>query len=156
MRTIGCLVLLAVGLLASASAAELPYPNRPLRMIVPSAPGGLPDIQGRLMANELTKQLGQQVVVDNRAGASAIIGFELIARSTPDGYTFGYATFPIATNPSMFANLPYNAERDFRMIVHQQSVPNILAVSPSLPVKSVQELIAHARAHPGKLSYGIS
>jgi tripartite-type tricarboxylate transporter receptor subunit TctC len=125
-------------------------------MIVPSAPGGLPDIQGRLMANELTKQLGQQVVVDNRAGASAIIGFELIARSTPDGYTFGYATFPIATNPSMFAKLPYDAQKDFRMIVHQQSVPNILAVSPSLPVKSVQELIAHARAHPGKLSYGIS
>jgi tripartite-type tricarboxylate transporter receptor subunit TctC len=108
------------------------------------------------MSAELGKQLGQQVVVDNRAGASAIIGFELMARATPDGYTFGYATFPIATNPSVFAKLPYDAEKDFRMVMHQQSVPNILAVSPLLQVGSVQELISHARAHPNKLSYGIS
>ena len=164
MRLIGCLVLLVIELFGAAFAAEQPastgsgqaYPNRPVRIIVPSAPGGLPDIQSRLMAAELTKQLGQQVVVDNRAGASSIIGFELIARSTPDGYTLGYATFPVATNPSVFAKLPYDAVKDFRMVMHQVSALNILAVTPAMPIHSVQDLVAHGRANPAKVSYGIS
>src|SRR5262245_25888930 len=146
----------AIAVLASAATWAQPYPNRPVRIIVPSAPGGLPDIQSRLIANELAKQFGQQGIVDNRPGAASIIGFELIAKATPDGYTIGYATFPIATNPSMFAKLPYDATRDFRMVMHQVSVINILSVSPTLTIKSVQELIAHARANPDKLSYGIS
>jgi tripartite-type tricarboxylate transporter receptor subunit TctC len=125
-------------------------------MILPSAPGGLPDIQARLMAAELTKQMGQTVVVDNRPGGSFIIGFELMAKATPDGYTVGYASFPISTNPSMFAKLPYDFDRDMRPIMHQVSALNILAVSPTLPITSVQELIAHAKANPDKLSYGIS
>lgn len=140
----------------SCDAATDRYPARPIRMIVPSAPGGLPDIQARLMANELGKQLEQQVVVENRPGASGIIGFELIARAAPDGHTIGYASFLIATNPSMFAKLPYDTAKDFRMVMHQVSALNILAVSPSLPVGSVQELIKHARANPDRLSYGIS
>ncbi len=106
------------------------------------------------MANQLGIQLGQQVVVDNRAGASAIIGFEMIAKAPPDGYTLGYVTFPIATNPSVFAKLPYDAQRDFVPVIHQVSALNILAVSPSVPVKSVRDLIGHARANPDKLSYG--
>lgn len=146
----------AFALLVPATTCAQDYPVRPIRMILPSAPGGLPDIQARLMANELGKQLGQTVIVDNRPGGSFIIGFELMAKATPDGYTVGYASFPIATNPSMFARLPYDFERDFRPIMHQVSALNILAVSPSLPIASVQELIAHARANPDKLSYGIS
>ena len=132
------------------------YPARPIRLIVPSAPGGLPDIQARLVANELGKQLGQQVVIENRPGANFIIGYELVARAPSDGYAVGYASFLVATNPSMFAKLPYDFAKDFRTIMHQVSVPNILAVSPSLPVASVQDLIKHARANPDKLSYGIS
>ncbi len=148
--------ILAIALLASAGTCAQSYPSRPLRIIVPSAPGGLPDIQARLMAHELGKQLGQQVVIDNRPGASFIIGFELMAKATPDGYTVGYASFPIATNPSMFAKLPYDFERDFQPVIHQVSALNILAVWPALPINSVQELVSHARAHPDKLSYGIS
>jgi len=147
---------LAIALLASAGTGAQSYPSRPLRIILPSAPGGLPDIQARLMATELGKQLGQTIIIDNRPGASGIIGFELIAKATPDGYTIGYASFLIATNPGVFAKLPYDAARDFRPVIHQVSALNILAVSPSLPIGSVQELVSHARAHPDKLSFGIS
>ena len=147
---------LAIALLASAGTGAQSYPSRPLRIIVPSAPGGLPDIQARLIATELGKQLGQTVIIDNRPGASFLIGFELMAKATPDGYSVGYASFPIATNPSMFVKLPYDFERDFRPVMHQVSALNILAVSPSLPIGSVQELVSYARAQPDKLSYGIS
>jgi tripartite-type tricarboxylate transporter receptor subunit TctC len=151
-------LLLAIGVawVIPGIVSAQSYPSRPLRLLVPSAPGGLPDIQARLMATELSKQLAQTVVVDNRPGGSFIIGFELMAKATPDGYTVGYASFPIATNPGLFAKLPYDFERDLRPIMHQVSVVNILAVSPSLPIATVQELIAHARANPDKLSYGIS
>lgn len=147
---------LGIASLIQAVTHAQSYPVRPIRMIVPSAPGGLPDIQSRLMANELGKQLGQQVIVDNRPGASGIIGFELMARAPSDGYTVGYASFLAATNPSMFVKLPYDFAKDFRSVMHQTSVTNILAISPLLPVVSVQELIKHARANPDKLSYGIS
>ena len=156
MRQVLSLVMLGFALSVCPDLNAQSYPTRPLRIILPSAPGGLPDIQARLMANELQKQLGQQVIVDNRPGGSFIIGFELMAKATPDGYTIGYASFPIATNPSMFAKLPYDFDRDFQSVMHQVSALNILAVSPSLPARTVQELIAHARANPEKLSYGIS
>jgi len=147
---------LGAALLVPAAGGALDFPNRPLRLILPSAPGGLPDIQARLMANELSKQIGQTVIVENRAGGSTLIGFEAMAKATPDGYSVGYATFPVATNPHMHARLPYDFDRDLRAVMHQVSALNILAVSPSLPVKSVQELVAHAKANPGKLSYGVS
>ena len=131
------------------------YPSRPIRLIVPSAPGGAPDISSRRIANELSRQMGQQVVVDNRAGATTIIGTELIARAAPDGYTLGYGTISsLATNPSMFAKLPYDAIRDFQPVVTLGFGLNLLAVSPSLPVRSVKELIELARSNPGKLTYG--
>ncbi len=147
---------LAAALLIPAAHGAESYPSRPLRLILPSAPGGLPDIQARLMANELSKQLGQTVIVENRAGGSTLIGFEAMAKATPDGYSIGYATFPVATNPHMHAKLPYDFDRDFRAVIHQVSALNILAVSPSLKIATVQELVAHARANPGKLSYGTS
>jgi len=146
----------ALACFAAVPAGAQGYPSRPLRIIVPSAPGGLPDIQARLMANELGKQMGQLVVVENRAGASFVIGFEAMARATPDGYSIGYASFPIATNPSIIAKLPYDFERDFAPVIYQVYALNILAVSPALAITNVQELLAHARANPDKLSYGIS
>lgn len=132
------------------------YPSKPIRVVVPSAAGGLPDIAARSHAKELSEQLGQQVVVDNRPGASGIIGFELIAHAPPDGYTLGYATFLVATNPAMFLKLPYDSAKDFRPIIIGGSNPNLLAVTQSLPIRSVKELIEHAKANPGKLSYGSS
>jgi tripartite-type tricarboxylate transporter receptor subunit TctC len=136
------------------TAAAAQFPARPIRLIVPSAAGGTPDIQARLVASELSKQMGQQVVVDNRGGAGGIIGFETIAKAAPDGYTLGYASFPFITNPIMYLKLPYDTAKDFQPVVKQVSGTNVLAVTPALPVRSAQELIEFARAQPGKLSYG--
>jgi tripartite-type tricarboxylate transporter receptor subunit TctC len=147
-----CVALGAVLTVTAAAAVE--YPTKPIRLIVPSAAGGNPDILGRLIASELSKQMGQQVVVDNRGGASGIIGFELIAKAVPDGYTFGMATFPIVTNPSAYAKLPYDTAKDFQPLVWQGSNGNFLTVAPGLPVRSIRELAEYARAQPGKLSYG--
>jgi tripartite-type tricarboxylate transporter receptor subunit TctC len=140
--------------IVAANAAE--YPARPLRLIVASAPGGNPDINSRNLANELGKQIGQQVVVENRPGASGIIGYEALARATPDGYTLGYLSNLIATNPSLYEKLPYDFARDFQPLLLYLSGLNVLTVAPSLPVRSVKELIEYARANPGKLSYGTS
>jgi len=121
----------------AASAAE--YPSKPIRLIVPSAAGGTPDIQARLIASELSKQMGQQVVIDNRGGASGIIGYEMIARAAPDGYTLGYAAFPFITNPIMYVKLPYDTAKDFQPVVRQVSGTNVLTVTPALPVQSVRD-----------------
>jgi tripartite-type tricarboxylate transporter receptor subunit TctC len=153
--------------LTSATAALVPspacaqtqphaYPSRPIRLIVPSAPGGSPDISSRMLAQEIGRQMGQQLVVDNRSGAGGVIGFELVAKAPPDGYTLGYATFALATVPSLLSNLRYDAMRDLQMVMHLTSTPNVLAVFPGLPVKSIEELLAHARKHPGTLHFGSS
>ena len=148
---IAALVLLVPGIASSQS-----FPSRPLRLIVPSAPGGSPDINARELANELTKQMGQQIVVENRPGASGILGYEALMRATPDGYTFAYISNFIATNPSMYAKLSYDFARDFRPVIFYFRGFNVLTVSPTLPVRSVKELIEHARANPGKLKFGSS
>ena len=139
----------------STSSAQA-YPSRPLRLIVPSAPGGSPDINARELANELTKQMGQQVVVENRPGASGIIGYEMLARATPDGYTFAYISNLIATNPGLYTKLPYDFAKDFLPVVLYFYGLNVLTVSPAMPVRSVKELIEHAKTNPGKLSFGSS
>lgn len=146
----------ALVVLIPAIAHSQAYPSKPLRLIVPSAPGGSPDINARELANELTKQMGQQVVVENRPGASGIIGYEALMRATPDGYTFGYISNFIATNPGLYAKLPYDFSRDFRPVIFYFQGLNILTVAPSLPVRSVKELLDHARANPGKLTFGSS
>jgi len=132
------------------------YPSRPLRLIVASAPGGSPDINSREMAQELIKQMGQQIVVENRPGASGILGLEALARATPDGYTFGMTSNFVSTNPSLYAKLPYDFFRDFAPVIFYFRGVNVLTVSPSSPFRSVKELIEHARAHPGKLTFGSS
>jgi tripartite-type tricarboxylate transporter receptor subunit TctC len=141
--------------LAMTTAIAADYPARPMRFIVPSAAGGAADINARLLAAELVKLMGQQIVVDNRPGAAGSIGMELIARAAPDGYTIGYGTSAgLAINRSLLAKLPYDPEKDFQMVALMGYQPNLLAVALSLPAKSVQELIAYARNNPGKLSYG--
>jgi tripartite-type tricarboxylate transporter receptor subunit TctC len=150
------LLVAGIALLAPGIACAQAYPSRPLRLIVPSAPGGSPDINARELANELSKQMGQQLVVENRPGASGILGYETLQRATPDGYTFAYISNFIATNPSLYSKLSYDFARDFLPVIFYFQGLNVLTVSPSLPVRSVKELIDHARANPGKLSFGSS
>lgn len=143
--------------LASGSLLAQQYPNRPIRFIVPAAAGGTPDINARLLAAELVKHIAQQVVVDNRPGAAGSIGAEIVARAVPDGYTIGYGTVPaLAINQHMYPRLTHDPEKDLLKVVQLGYQPNLLAVAPSLPVKSVKELIAYAKSNPGKLSYGSS
>ena len=138
-------------------AAASEYPVRPIRFIVPSAAGGSPDINARLLGTELTKQMGQPIVIDNRAGAAGSIGMELIARAAPDGYTIGYGNTPtLAINRSVLARLPYDPDKDLRKVALLGVSPDILAVTLSLPTRSVQELIDLAKTNPGKLSFGSS
>jgi tripartite-type tricarboxylate transporter receptor subunit TctC len=150
------LSLLAWGTGSVRIAAAAEYPERPIRFIVPSAPGGTPDIISRVVAAELGKQMGQQVVVDNRPGANGVIGMQMIARSAPDGYTIGYAPVSaLAINPSII-KLPYDSNVDLQMVAQLVFGLHILTVTPSLPIGSVQELIDYAKNNPGTLSYGSS
>jgi tripartite-type tricarboxylate transporter receptor subunit TctC len=144
---------LALALLVAAASAQQ-YPTRPVRLIAHSAPGGTSDILGRMVAQKLTEALGQQVIVENRAGASGIIGVEVAAKSAPDGHTLLITQTSIAINPSMFAKLPYNALRDFAPITQLVAAPNLLAVHPSVPAKNVKEFIALAKSRPGLLING--
>ena len=148
-------ILLAVAFAADAAAAE--YPARPIRFIVPYGGGSGPDITARLFATELSKQIGQQIVVDNRPGASGSIGTEMIARAAPDGYTIGFggiSTFAI--NPSVLARLPYDPDKDLLKVVQTYFNPGVLAVALLLPVNSIKDLIDYGKNNPGKLSFGSS
>src|SRR5262245_40169052 len=145
--------LVAAAALAPAALAQN-YPARTVRLIAHSTPGGTSDILGRLVAHKLTESLGQQVVVENRAGASGIIGVEAAAKSAPDGYTLLITQTSIAINPSMFAKLPYNALRDFAPITQLVDAANVLVVHPSVPAKSIKEFIALAKRNPGSLING--
>ena len=138
----------------NAGTAGAAYPDRPIRYIVPSAAGGGADALARILAGELTKQLGQQVVVDNRAGASGAIGMDMLVRANPDGYTIGYGNTPLlAINKSLLPNWPYEAGRDLQPVARLTNSQNLLAVALALPVKSVRELIDYAKNNPDKLSY---
>jgi tripartite-type tricarboxylate transporter receptor subunit TctC len=139
---------------ASASVAAQTYPSKPVRMIVPFPPGAGVDIVTRAVSGRLAEALGQQLIIDNRAGAGGILGAELAAKAAPDGYTILMATAGILTViPHMQAKLPYSVERDFTPVSLVASVPSVLVVHPSMPVKSVKELIALARAKPGEINY---
>ena len=131
------------------------YPERPIRMIVPSAPGGGPDVVGRIFALRLGTILGQQIVVDNRAGANSIIGTEIAARATPDGYTLLITSGSFTLNPSVYRKLPYDPLRDFTPISRiVNSGGLVIVVHPSFPARSLQQLIEIARTGPGKITYG--
>ncbi|MGH8639316.1 MAG: tripartite tricarboxylate transporter substrate binding protein, partial [Burkholderiales bacterium] len=144
------LVVLAAGI--GAHAAE--YPVKPTRLIVPFSPGGSNDIMARIAAQNFTAGLGQQVIVDNRPGASGIVGTELAAKAPPDGYTLLMMSLTFTVNPSLYRKLPYDTLKDFIPVSLIASAPLMLVVNPALPVKSVKELIDYAKANPGKLNFG--
>ena len=147
-------VLAAFTLLAALPAAAQQYPARTIRLIVHSSPGGSSDILGRLIAQRLGESLGQQVVVENRAGASGIIGVEVAVKSPPDGYTILISQTSLAINPAIFPKIPYNALRDLAPITQIVAGPNVLTVHPSVPAKSVKQLVALAKARPESLVIG--
>ena len=137
--------------LASA-AASAAYPERPIRLIISSAAGGSPDVVTRILAAELVRQMGQQIIIDNRPGGAQTIGTELVVRANPDGYTIGYANVvTLAINKSLLPKQPYDPDRELVLVGQFLSTYNLLCVTNALPVKSVKELIAHAKQNPGKL-----
>ena len=140
--------------LGVAAALAQPYPSRPIRWIVPFSPGGPSDIIGRFFAAKLSDALGKQVVVDNRGGATGIIAFEIAARAVPDGYTVLQAgASGLTTNPHLHAKLPYDVQRDFKLVTQLVATPNLLVVHPSMTARSVKEVVELAKAKPGQLAY---
>ena len=143
--------------LAAAVSIAQSYPAKPVRLVVPFPPGGPADSVARILAQKLTDALGQNVVVDNRAGATGTIGAGIVAKSPPDGYTLLLGTSnELAMSPGLFEKLPYEPTRDFTPLSNVINFPNILVVNPHLPARSVAELVALARAKPGQLSFATS
>jgi tripartite-type tricarboxylate transporter receptor subunit TctC len=145
---------LAAGLFAaSACFAQSEYPNRPIRLVVPFAPGGTNDVLARILAVKLTERLGQQVVVDNRPGAGATIGSAIVARAAPDGHTLLITGAGHAINPSIYRTLPYETERDFAPVGLVGGGAYVMVVHPSVPAKSAKEFAAWVKSKPGEVSY---
>jgi len=148
--------VIAIGAIAPV-AAQGAYPTKPVRLVVPFPAGGTTDILARAVAQKLSETWGQQVIVDNRPGAGGNIGSELVAKAPPDGYTLLMGTVGThAINPSLYAKMPYDHVKDFTPVILVAGVPNVLVVNPSLPVNSVQELIAYGKANPNKLNFASS
>jgi tripartite-type tricarboxylate transporter receptor subunit TctC len=153
-RSLGVVVLVLLGGLQGGDVIAQGYPERPVRIIVPYPPGSGIDIVARIVGQKMTGHWGQQLVVENRPGAGAIIGVDAVAKATADGYTVGIAdTGPLAINPALYPKLPYNPVRDFAPVTLLANLPFILVVHPSLPANSVTELIALAKSRPGKINY---
>ena len=146
-------VLLALSAFFAVTVMAQDYPQRPIRMIVPFPPGGVTDVLARILGAKLGERLGQQVVIDNRAGASGIIGTDMVAKSQPDGHTLLMSASSHATFSSLYSKVPFDAVRDFAPIVLTATAPYVMVVHPTLPVRSVKELIEYAKKSPGKLSY---
>ncbi len=150
------LFMFMLAALPSPAAAQT-YPTRPIRIIVPYPPGGTSDILARSLSEKLTGSLGQAVVVENKPGANGNVGADLVAKSSPDGYTLLLADIgALAISPSVYPTLPFDPVRDFAPVTMVAYSPHILVVNPAVPVNSVQELVALARAKPGKLNFAIS
>jgi tripartite-type tricarboxylate transporter receptor subunit TctC len=146
-----------IALVWTAACMAQSYPSKPVRFISPYAPGGGTDIMARTLAQKLSENFGRQVVVENRPGGGGIVGTETVAKAPPDGYTILLGSKgPLTVNPALYSKLPYDTLRDLAPISLVSIVPAVLAVHPSLPVKSVKELIALARAHPGELTFSSS
>ena len=138
---------------ATAASTEPAYPAKPIRLIVPQPPSGTADILARMIGQKLSGSLGQQIVIDNRPGASGTIGSDLVAKARPDGYTLLMTLTSHTTTPSMYAKLPYDAIKDFAAITMVTSAALILLVNPAVPVHSVKELIAYAKSRPNQLNF---
>ena len=145
---------LAVCLAAvSGYSSAQDFPSKPLRLVVGSTPGGGTDISARLIAPKMSEQLGQQVVVENRPGATTTIGVNYVVRSAPDGYTMLMGVSSLAINPHILQNLPYDALKDLAPVTQVLVAPNIMVAHPSLPIRTVKDLVAFARARPGQLNF---
>lgn len=153
MRTVFRTLLLTASLMVGLTVQAQPYPSRPLKLIVPFPPGGNVDLSARLLVPELSRELGQPIVVDNKAGAGGTVGLDAVAKSAPDGYTLGIAS-PInhLAAPSLYPKLPYDAIKDFSPVGLIASVPMVLVVGSSSPVKTVQELVARAQSRGGAMT----
>jgi tripartite-type tricarboxylate transporter receptor subunit TctC len=148
-------IALMVAALGATQAARAEYPEKPIRLIVNAAPGGAADSTSRVLANALSQRLGQPVVIENKPGASGAIGLDAVAKAAPDGYTIGHANLATFVVAAMAAKqLPYKTSQDFTPIAKHWAQPNLLGVNPKLPVRSVADLVAYAKAQPGALSYG--
>ena len=154
-RTTSVLGLLLAAACACPAAAQT-YPSKSVRLVVPFAAGGSTDIVARTLAQKLNEAWGQAVVVDNRAGGSTVIGTDIVAKSPPDGYTLLVTPAPFTIVPSLTDKLPYNPHTDFEPITLVNTTPLVLVVNPSVPARTVKELIALAKANPGKLNFGSS
>ncbi len=151
------LISFGIAVVTSLNAhGQAPYPSRPLRIVAPSAPGSAADMLARTIAPQLAERLGQPVVVDTRPGAATIVGTEIVAKAPPDGHTLLIALPALVINPSIYKTLPYDAQKDFAAITQGLSQANLIVSHPSLPARSVKELIALAKARPGELVYGSS
>ena len=145
-----CLSTLMSGIGATGAAG---YPDRPIRVAIPFPPGGTSDILTRIIGEKLTAAMGQQMVVDNRPGAGGVIATDIVAKSNPDGYTLYMAFVSHAINPYVYAKLPYDTDKDFAPIALFAISPNVVVVTPSLPINSIKDLIAAAKAKPGQINY---
>jgi tripartite-type tricarboxylate transporter receptor subunit TctC len=148
------IAILALATGGAAFAQGSAYPVKPIRWIVPFPPGGSGDVLARLVTPKLAESLGQQIIVDNRSGASGTIGTVAVARSAPDGYTLLSNTLPFVANPALHAKPPYDVIRDFEPVMLMANQGSMIALHPSVPVKNVKELIALAKARPGQINYG--
>jgi tripartite-type tricarboxylate transporter receptor subunit TctC len=153
-RTAGVTLFTSLLAAAAPAVAQGDYPARPIRMVVPFAPGGGSDISGRILAAGLGEALKQTIVVDNRPGAGSILGCDIVAKSSPDGYTTLLGNISMAFNTAIYKKLPYDVLRDFIPISLVSDQPNILVAHPGLPSKGFKEFIAYAESNPGKLTYG--
>jgi tripartite-type tricarboxylate transporter receptor subunit TctC len=154
MLSMRALPLLCVATVFVLPAAAQTYPVKPIRIIVPYAPGGSTDVVFRILAPRLTENLGQQVLVENRPGAASTVGLDLVAKSPPDGYTVGVSNIAYGANPTLYKKMPFDAEKDLVPVSLVSIVTMVLSVHPSVPARSVKQLIAIAKAKPGTLNYG--
>ncbi|MDL9999431.1 tripartite tricarboxylate transporter substrate binding protein [Variovorax sp. J22P240] len=153
-RTLAAATLLSIACALPAMAQT--FPSKPITIVVPASPGGAIDLTARLIGQKLTEAWGQSVVIDNRAGATGIIGTDLVAKSPPDGHMLALVASSHAINPSMVKKLPFDTVKGFEPVVLTHVVPLVLVVSPTLPVNSLKELIAYGKSNPGKLSFASS
>ena len=155
-RSYACSLAVAVlCLVGAAPALAQPYPSRPIRFVIPYPPGGASDVTARLLGAKLTEAWNQQVVIDNRPGANGIIALDLVAKSTPDGYTLLMANLgPNAINPAVYSKLPYDAEKSFDPVTLTTIVPQVIVANAGLGIANLPQMIAAAKAKPGQLKYG--
>lgn len=156
IRKAGLMLLCGCALAATGAvwAQGAKYPERPIRLIAPFPPGGSVDVTARLIGPKVAESIGQQVIIDNRSGASGIVGTSAVARAEPDGYTILINTTPMVTNTQMYKKVPYDLKRDFEPVILLSSTPSVLSVHPSIPAHSIRDMIKLAKARPGELNYG--